>query len=46
MPEPLQHPEPAPVSAPDVIRIPEINQPESTDFPVDCPIEMPAREIM
>ncbi len=37
--------EPIPASAPDVIRVPEINQPDLTDIPTDCPTEMPVREI-
>lgn len=33
-----------PDSAPDIIRVPEINEPGASDITVDCPVEMPARE--
>lgn len=46
MTTPVQQPETTPVSAPDVIRVPEINQPASNDVTVDCPCEMPAKEAI
>lgn len=46
MPAPNTQPEKSPVSAPDVIRVPEINQPEFNDITTDCPVEMPAKEAI
>ena len=46
MPTPDTQPEKPPVSAPDVIRVPEINQPGFNDITTDCPIEMPVKEAI
>lgn len=46
MPTPVQQPAAPPDSAPDIVRVPEINQPSSDDMTVDCPIEMPVQEVM
>lgn len=41
---PNQQPSSPPGSAPDIVYVPEINQPPSSDGCVDCPIEMPPLE--
>lgn len=46
MPTPATQPEVPPDSAPDIVRVPEINQPSSDDITVDCPCEMPAKEAI
>ncbi|SES99627.1 hypothetical protein [[Clostridium] polysaccharolyticum] len=46
MTAPAKQPASPPLSAPDVIRVPEIRQPSPDSTTVDCPMEMPAKEAI